>query len=97
MSLSLPRPLSLSRQSTNHGELLALTVGIIRHLHLCHSQEELAALPAGPKVVLASMQSLEVGAARELFTTWASNPKNLLLFTDMGQVRVVGIFKMDWF
>jgi hypothetical protein len=28
---------------------------------------------------------------------WASNPKNLLLFTDMGQVRVVGIFKMDWF
>eukprot|EP00240_Pyramimonas_obovata_P001561 CAMPEP_0118929284 /NCGR_PEP_ID=MMETSP1169-20130426/6328_1 /TAXON_ID=36882 /ORGANISM="Pyramimonas obovata, Strain CCMP722" /LENGTH=437 /DNA_ID=CAMNT_0006871443 /DNA_START=155 /DNA_END=1465 /DNA_ORIENTATION=+ len=56
-----------------------------RHLHLCHSVEELAGLGPGPKLVMASMQSLEVGPARELFVTWATNPRNLLLFPDMGQ------------
>jgi cleavage and polyadenylation specificity factor subunit 2 len=46
---------------------------------LCHSLEELAALPE-PKVVLASLESLEIGLARSLFVSWAAQAKSLILF-----------------
>jgi Cft2 family RNA processing exonuclease len=57
-----------------------------RFLHYCHSREQLTALGPKPKLVMASMGSLEVGPARDLFVSWAANPRNLVLFTDMGQV-----------
>ena len=38
-------------------------------------------LPKGPKVVLASLSSLEAGLARQLFVDWAPNPTNLIVFT----------------
>ncbi|KAK3263037.1 hypothetical protein CYMTET_28139 [Cymbomonas tetramitiformis] len=56
-----------------------------RHLHECHTREMFEGLGRGPKVVLAAMGSLEVGYARELFMSWASNPNNLVAFTDLGQ------------
>lgn len=46
---------------------------------LCHTLEELAALPE-PKVVLASLESLEIGLARSLFVSWAAQAKSLILF-----------------
>lgn len=58
-----------------------------RFLNICHSREQLAALGPAPKLVMASMGSLEVGPGRDLFVSWAANPRNLVLFTDMGQVR----------
>lgn len=57
-----------------------------KYLHVCHSREQLTALGPKPKLVMASMGSLEVGPARDLFVSWAANPRNLVLFTDMGQV-----------
>ena len=52
-----------------------------KFLTLCHSMEELKALPAGPKVVLASFGSLEAGPARHLFAEWADNANNLVILT----------------
>ena len=52
-----------------------------KFLTLCHSIDELHALPAGPKVVLASFGSLEAGPARHLFAEWAEDKKNLVLLT----------------
>jgi len=60
-----------------------------RFLHICHSREQLAALGPAPKLVMASMGSLEVGPGRDLFVSWAANPRNLVLFTDMGQVCIL--------
>lgn len=52
-----------------------------KYVTLCHSLEELDALPQ-PMVVLASGASLGPGFARDLFLRWASNPANLVVFTD---------------
>eukprot|EP00850_Spirogloea_muscicola_P005295 SM000024S07757 [mRNA] locus=s24:318967:324274:+ [translate_table: standard] len=57
-----------------------------KYLKLCHTREELEALGAGPKVVLASLASLEAGYSRQLFVEWASHPANLVLFTEHGQM-----------
>eukprot|EP00850_Spirogloea_muscicola_P007711 SM000039S14541 [mRNA] locus=s39:747754:753165:+ [translate_table: standard] len=57
-----------------------------KYLKLCHTREELEALGAGPKVVLASLANLEAGYSRQLFVEWASHPANLVLFTEHGQM-----------
>merc|ERR1719375_410653 len=44
-----------------------------RFLKICHERRELDSLPRGPKVVLASMASLDAGPARGLVSEWASN------------------------
>lgn len=58
-----------------------------RHTTLCHSLEDLAALAPGPKVVLASMGSLETGFSRLLLEEWTKQPGNLIIFPERGQVR----------
>ncbi len=40
----------------------------------------------GPKVVLATLASLEAGLARQLFIEWARDPKNLIIFPLEAQV-----------
>lgn len=57
-----------------------------RYMKLCHTREELARLPQGPKVVLATLPSLQAGMARDLFMEWAPHPKNLILFTQQAEV-----------
>ena len=54
----------------------------VKRLFPCHSYEDFARLPPGPKVVLASLASLECGFARKLFTEWASNAKNCFVWPD---------------
>jgi hypothetical protein len=49
--------------------------------------EELATLRPGPRVVMATLPSLEAGGARQLLTAWAVNPANLILFTGRAMVR----------
>ena len=51
-----------------------------RFLKICHERWELDSLPRGPKVVLASMASLDAGPARGLVSEWASNSRNLIVF-----------------
>lgn len=51
-----------------------------RFLKLCGSREELTHLPHGPKLVLASMPSLEAGYSRNLFADWAEDPRNAIIF-----------------
>ncbi|CAI5523619.1 unnamed protein product [Closterium sp. Naga37s-1] len=51
-----------------------------KYIRLCHSVEEVEEVP-GPKVVLASLASLEAGFARALFVRWAPDLRNTLLFT----------------
>ncbi|XP_024532304.1 cleavage and polyadenylation specificity factor subunit 2 isoform X1 [Selaginella moellendorffii] len=58
----------------------------LRSVKLCTSRKQLDELPPGPRVVLASMASLETGFAKELFLEWAVDPKNLVLFTERAQV-----------
>jgi hypothetical protein len=60
---------------------------VFRHTTLCHSLEDLAALPPGPRVVLASMGSLETGFSRLLLEEWTKHPGNLIIFPERGQVR----------
>ncbi|GIL47423.1 hypothetical protein Vafri_4241 [Volvox africanus] len=55
-----------------------------RKLSVITRLEELGAFP-GPKVVLATMPSLEGGPARELLVQWASLPRNTILFTERAQ------------
>lgn len=55
-------------------------------MKLCHTREELARLPQGPKLVLATLPSLQAGMARDLFMEWAPHPKNLILFTQQAEV-----------
>ncbi|KAL2635973.1 hypothetical protein R1flu_007452 [Riccia fluitans] len=59
---------------------------VLKYLRLCHTRKDLDDLQAGPKVVFASMASLEGGFARELFVEWSTDPNNLVLFTERGQV-----------
>lgn len=53
----------------------------LRHFSLVHSIAELNRLPdaAQPKVVLASLESLDCGLGRALLTSWASQAKSLVL------------------
>lgn len=46
----------------------------------CHSMEQFNELPAGPKVVLATAEDLEIGPARALATVIAGSITNLVLF-----------------
>ena len=42
------------------------------------------------QVVLASMASLEVGFSHDIFVEWATDAKNVVLFTERGQVYFLG-------
>ena len=59
---------------------------LLKYLKLCHDRKEFDELNAGPKVVFASMASLEGGFARALFSEWATDSRNLVLFTERGQM-----------
>ncbi|KAI5652803.1 hypothetical protein M9H77_29990 [Catharanthus roseus] len=58
---------------------------LLRHVKLLIHKSELEQVPDGPKVVLASMASLEAGFSHDIFVEWASDTKNLVLFTERGQ------------
>lgn len=58
---------------------------LLKHVHLLINKSELDNAPDGPKVVLASMGSLEAGFSHDIFVDWASDVKNLVLFTERGQ------------
>ncbi|CAO3643873.1 unnamed protein product [Mucor hiemalis] len=58
-----------------------------KYLRLCHRIEDLDNYP-GPKVVIASNNSLETGFARELFLRWMTlnmDQKNTLILTDRSE------------
>ncbi|KAG2494598.1 hypothetical protein HYH03_007363 [Edaphochlamys debaryana] len=52
-----------------------------RKLSVVTRVEELGAIP-GPKVVLATLASLEAGPARQLLVEWAAQPRNTIIFTE---------------
>ncbi|KAI3939514.1 hypothetical protein MKW92_034065 [Papaver armeniacum] len=58
---------------------------LLKHVTLMINKSELDKVPEGPKVVLASMASLEVGSSHDIFAEWATDVKNLVLFTERGQ------------
>ncbi|XP_010550556.1 PREDICTED: cleavage and polyadenylation specificity factor subunit 2 isoform X2 [Tarenaya hassleriana] len=58
---------------------------LLRHVSLMINKTDLDNTPLGPKVVLASMASLEAGFSHDIFVEWANDPKNLVLFTERGQ------------
>ena len=59
-----------------------------RHVKVCQSREQLAALPPGPKAVLATLPTLEAGASRDLLVDWAGDPHSLILLTERPPVRL---------
>ncbi|KAK9665499.1 hypothetical protein RND81_14G115600 [Saponaria officinalis] len=58
---------------------------LLKHVSLLINKSELENVPEGPKIVLASMASLEAGFSHDIFAEWATDPKNLVLFTERGQ------------
>lgn len=58
---------------------------LLRHVSLLINKSELEKVPEGPKIVLASMASLEAGFSHDIFAEWATDPKNLVLFSERGQ------------
>lgn len=52
-----------------------------KHLRCCHTRAQVDAIP-GPKVVLASSASLEIGFSRDLFLDWAPDPKNGIVLVE---------------
>ncbi|CAH9121693.1 unnamed protein product [Cuscuta epithymum] len=58
---------------------------LLKHITLLINSSELEKLPDGPKVVLASMASLEAGFSHDIFVEWATDTRNLVLFTERGQ------------
>ncbi|XP_043717262.1 cleavage and polyadenylation specificity factor subunit 2 [Telopea speciosissima] len=58
---------------------------LLRHVTLLINKNDLEKMPDGPKIVLASMASLEVGFSHNIFVEWATDNKNLVLFTERGQ------------
>ncbi|GMH08982.1 hypothetical protein Nepgr_010822 [Nepenthes gracilis] len=58
---------------------------LLKHVTLLINKDELEKIPGGPKVVLTSMASLEAGFSHDIFVEWASDAKNLVLFTERGQ------------
>lgn len=61
----------------------------LQHLKLVRSLREVAAASA-PKLVITGHNSLEAGFARELFVQWASNDRNLVLFTGKPPANTLG-------
>lgn len=57
---------------------------LLRKIKLVINKSALEEAP-GPKVVMASMASLEAGSSHDLFVEWAADPKNLVMFTERGQ------------
>ncbi|XP_059304797.1 cleavage and polyadenylation specificity factor subunit 2 [Lycium ferocissimum] len=57
---------------------------LLRKIKLVTNKSDLEEAP-GPKVVMASMASLEAGFSHDLFVEWAADPKNLVMFTERGQ------------
>ncbi|KAF1897485.1 hypothetical protein Lal_00035191 [Lupinus albus] len=55
------------------------------YVTLLTNKTELDNAPDGPKVVIASMASLEAGFSHDIFVEWANDVKNLVLFTERGQ------------
>lgn len=58
---------------------------LLKHVTLLINKTELENIPEGPKIVLASMASLEVGFSHDIFVEWAADSRNLVLFTERGQ------------
>ncbi|XP_024172640.1 cleavage and polyadenylation specificity factor subunit 2 isoform X2 [Rosa chinensis] len=58
---------------------------ILKRVKLLVNKSELDNAPEGPKVVLASMASLEAGFSHDIFVEWATDAKNLVLFTERAQ------------
>ncbi|XP_078435387.1 cleavage and polyadenylation specificity factor 100 [Wolffia australiana] len=58
---------------------------LLKNITLLISKSELEKIPDTPKVVLASMASLEVGFSHDIFVEWASDAKNIVLFTERAQ------------
>ncbi|KAK3017614.1 hypothetical protein RJ639_004848 [Escallonia herrerae] len=58
---------------------------LLKHVTLLINKSELDNVPDGPKIVLASMASLEAGFSHDIFVEWAADAKNLVLFTERGQ------------
>jgi cleavage and polyadenylation specificity factor subunit 2 len=58
---------------------------LLKNVTLIINKEELEKLGDAPKVVLASMASLEVGFSHDIFVEMANDTKNLVLFTEKGQ------------
>ncbi|GLJ14052.1 hypothetical protein SUGI_0224770 [Cryptomeria japonica] len=57
----------------------------LKNFKVVPKRREFAELSPGPKVVLASMASLEEGFSRDIFVEWATDTKNLVIFTERGQ------------
>ncbi|KAJ9059871.1 hypothetical protein DSO57_1036979 [Entomophthora muscae] len=55
----------------------------LKNIKLCRRAEDLVRFP-GPKVVLASFDSLEIGSARQVFSQIATDPKNKVILTSRG-------------
>ncbi|XP_050385415.1 cleavage and polyadenylation specificity factor subunit 2 [Argentina anserina] len=58
---------------------------ILKRVKLLVNKSELDNAPEGPKVVLASMASLEAGFSHDIFVEWATDSKNLILFAERAQ------------
>ncbi|THG15525.1 hypothetical protein TEA_012046 [Camellia sinensis var. sinensis] len=58
---------------------------LLKHTTLLINNNELENIPDGPKIVLASMASLEAAFSHDIFVEWAPDVKNLVLFTERGQ------------
>ncbi|ONM41578.1 Cleavage and polyadenylation specificity factor subunit 2 [Zea mays] len=58
---------------------------LLKKVTLIINKEELEKLGDAPKVVLASMASLEVGFSHDIFVEMANEARNLVLFTEKGQ------------
>ncbi|EMS56660.1 Cleavage and polyadenylation specificity factor subunit 2 [Triticum urartu] len=69
---------------------------LLRHVSLIINKEELEKLGDAPKVVLASMSSLEVGFSHDIFVEMANEAKNLVLFTEKGQTSDYKIFPFQF-
>ncbi|GAU49657.1 hypothetical protein TSUD_291550 [Trifolium subterraneum] len=58
---------------------------LLKNITLLVNKADLDNAPDGPKVVLASMASLEAGFSHDIFVEWGNDVKNLVLFTEKGQ------------
>ncbi|XP_058205943.1 cleavage and polyadenylation specificity factor subunit 2 [Rhododendron vialii] len=58
---------------------------LLKNVTLLINKSALDKVPDGPKIVLASMASLEAGFSHDIFVEWAPDVKNLVLFTERGQ------------
>ncbi|CAL4981339.1 unnamed protein product [Urochloa decumbens] len=68
----------------------------LKKVTLIINKEELDKLGDAPKVVLASMASLEVGFSHDIFVDMANEAGNLVLFTEKGQLGTLAhMLQMD--